>query len=239
MSSVVVSTHLDDAVLSAYRVLSAETTVITALAAVPPLPGVGAWDAAGGAKDSHDRVLQRREEDRRALSLSGAAYVHLDLSEAQHSSVGLLPVTNLDDIVPALRDLVIDAEVVYAPACIFNAEHKLVRDATLTVRPDAILYADLPYALHPDMGGFALPPDLAAGRDRHAATVHLSEDEIEEKLQAVQCYETQLEQLTEIFGDFIRPEGLGREVFWPLGETRGRNDPCWCGSGKKQKKCHA
>ncbi|MDQ4019962.1 MAG: SEC-C metal-binding domain-containing protein [Actinomycetota bacterium] len=21
-------------------------------------------------------------------------------------------------------------------------------------------------------------------------------------------------------------------------EKRGRNDPCWCGSGKKYKKCH-
>jgi preprotein translocase subunit SecA len=24
----------------------------------------------------------------------------------------------------------------------------------------------------------------------------------------------------------------------PDGEKIGRNDPCWCGSGKKFKKCH-
>ncbi len=24
----------------------------------------------------------------------------------------------------------------------------------------------------------------------------------------------------------------------PRGEKPGRNDPCWCGSGKKYKKCH-
>ncbi len=24
----------------------------------------------------------------------------------------------------------------------------------------------------------------------------------------------------------------------PLHENLGRNDPCWCGSGKKYKKCH-
>jgi preprotein translocase subunit SecA len=29
-----------------------------------------------------------------------------------------------------------------------------------------------------------------------------------------------------------------RPGFTPTGERIGRNDPCWCGSGKKFKKCH-
>ena len=67
-SVVVVSTHLDDAVFSCYGSLGPETTVVTVLAGVPP-PGVlGGWDADGGATDSHDRVLERRDEDRRGCS---------------------------------------------------------------------------------------------------------------------------------------------------------------------------
>jgi uncharacterized protein YecA (UPF0149 family) len=29
-----------------------------------------------------------------------------------------------------------------------------------------------------------------------------------------------------------------RQGFTPSGARIGRNDPCWCGSGQKYKKCH-
>jgi preprotein translocase subunit SecA len=32
-------------------------------------------------------------------------------------------------------------------------------------------------------------------------------------------------------------EGV-RQGFTPSGARIGRNDPCWCGSGQKYKKCH-
>ena len=35
-----------------------------------------------------------------------------------------------------------------------------------------------------------------------------------EKLAAVRCYATQLDQLVASFGDFLGPAGLGREVLW-------------------------
>ena len=32
--------------------------------------------------------------------------------------------------------------------------------------------------------------------------------------------------------------GSVRPGFTPSGARIGRNDPCWCGSGQKYKKCH-
>jgi preprotein translocase subunit SecA len=34
------------------------------------------------------------------------------------------------------------------------------------------------------------------------------------------------------------PNGGGAKAPVPAGTKLGRNDPCWCGSGKKFKKCH-
>jgi preprotein translocase subunit SecA len=34
------------------------------------------------------------------------------------------------------------------------------------------------------------------------------------------------------------PSGGARPGFTPTGARIGRNEPCWCGSGNKYKKCH-
>jgi uncharacterized protein YecA (UPF0149 family) len=34
------------------------------------------------------------------------------------------------------------------------------------------------------------------------------------------------------------PAGQAKPGFTPTGARIGRNDPCWCGSGQKYKKCH-
>jgi preprotein translocase subunit SecA len=33
-------------------------------------------------------------------------------------------------------------------------------------------------------------------------------------------------------------DGQAKPGFTPAGARIGRNDPCWCGSGNKYKKCH-
>ncbi|HZC32451.1 MAG TPA: SEC-C metal-binding domain-containing protein [Candidatus Bathyarchaeia archaeon] len=33
-------------------------------------------------------------------------------------------------------------------------------------------------------------------------------------------------------------DGQAKPGFTPSGARIGRNDPCWCGSGQKYKKCH-
>jgi LmbE family N-acetylglucosaminyl deacetylase len=200
MRRLVVSAHLDDAVLSAYSVL-AEATVVTVLAAVPPPGRVAGWDAEGGADDSAARVLERREEDRRALARAGATPLHLDFADGQYVRAGMLPAPVPAEIGAALEELAARAAEVYAPAGIGNPEHALVRDAVVAARPDAVLYADLPYALR-----HGWEPD---GRD-----VTLDGDLLAQKLAAVREYATQLRQLERDFGDFLCAGGLGRERFW-------------------------
>ncbi len=42
----------------------------------------------------------------------------------------------------------------------------------------------------------------------------------------------------EVPGDAAASAGSTRQGFTPTGARIGRNDPCWCGSGQKYKKCH-
>ena len=42
----------------------------------------------------------------------------------------------------------------------------------------------------------------------------------------------------EVPGDATATAGANRQGFTPSGARIGRNDPCWCGSGQKYKKCH-
>lgn len=192
---VVVSTHFDDAVFSCYSVLGPDTTVVTVLAGFPADGVLGGWDAEGGATSSVDRVRERRAEDEAALGLSGSRPLHLDFLDKQY----------WDPDGPSVGELAYGLEphlagTVYAPAGIGNDQHALVRDAVLAVRPDAILYADLPYALKHGWG-------------EPARDVELADATVAEKIAASRCYATQLDQLIAGFGEFLTAEALRRERF--------------------------
>jgi hypothetical protein len=212
---IVISTHLDDAVLSCYSLLSSKTLVVSVLAGVPPPGVVGDWDRSGGAVDSHDRVRERRAEDERALQASGSESLHLDFNESQHVGLAGLTAPTHDGLVEGLRSILSTANTIYAPAGIWNSEHKNVRDAVLALRADAVLYADLPYALRLDMGGFELPSDISS-TGRHRRESVLDDVQAAAKVEASRCYATQLPQLIEIFGDFVNVHHLRREVVWQV-----------------------
>ena len=139
--------------------------------------------------------------------------VHLDLADGQYVTAGLLPEPTVVQVAATLEPLVRDAREIYAPAGIGNREHALVRNAVLALRPDAMLYADLPYALKTELGGFNLPSDANAG-ERLGVDVSLDAATLNAKLEAVGEYRTQLAQLVRYFGDFLNTDGLGRERFW-------------------------
>jgi LmbE family N-acetylglucosaminyl deacetylase len=204
-SRVVVSAHLDDAVLSAFSVLE-DAVVVTVFTAVPPEGSLAGWDRRTGATDSSLRARDRLEEDRNALA-GLATPVHLGFADGQYVDAGLLPAPSPDELAAALEDAVGGAAEVYAPAALANDDHVFVRDAVLAVRPDATLYADLPYALR-----------VGFDRDgsRQAIDVTLPEEMIDAKLEALRAYATQLPRLERDFGPFADAAGLGRERFWPF-----------------------
>ena len=225
MSRIVVSTHLDDAVLSCYGALSPSTTVVTVFAGFPPAGTLGAWDAAGGATDSRERVAERRAEDRRALALSGAKPLHLEFMDSQYVATSPTGPPTFESLVASLRDCLEGATTVLAPSALSAnrwpqrlrrpsySDHRLVRDAVLAVRPDTTLYGDLPYALNPRTGGFRLPRDLDPSR-RVERRLRLDDDVVSMKIASVHQYASQLPQLSGLFGDFVNTRGLGLEVYW-------------------------
>jgi hypothetical protein len=144
---VVLSPHLDDAVLSCWHALD-DATVVSVFAGVPEPATSGWWDRLTGCHDSAERMRERHLEDESALALAGAEAVRLDLLDEQYRRNGASP-----PVAEVLADHVRDAEEVYAPLGLFLGEdHRLVRQAAFELRPDTILYAD-----HPHAGIWGLP----------------------------------------------------------------------------------
>src|SRR5437764_15405533 len=89
MPDVILSPHLDDAVLSCWHLLTqvGEVAVINVFAGVPTeLGGPAWWDEYTGASDSAERVRERIEEDRTALAVAGRTAVNLGFLDEQYRS---------------------------------------------------------------------------------------------------------------------------------------------------------
>ncbi|HEY1357653.1 MAG TPA: hypothetical protein VGF21_05040 [Thermoleophilaceae bacterium] len=206
---VVLSPHLDDAVLSCWHLLDG-AKVVSVFAGVPD-PGTGGWwDSLTGNGDSAARMLERFDEDDAALGLAGAEAVRLDLLDEQYRRNGARP-----PVTETIVDHVRDADEVYAPLGVFlGDDHRLVRQAALELRADTILYAD-----HPHAGIWGLPGWVtgeeergggldvgAAWRQRMAeagldpdalrpSVQRLDDEAFESKRAAVESYRTQVPAL--------------------------------------------
>ena len=236
MDTVVLSPHLDDAVLSCWDVLTqpGEVMVINVFAGVPTGRREPAWwDRYTGAADSGERVRERIEEDRRALSLAGRVPVNLDLLDEQYRDGR--PPPSLTD---RLREVIAPGALVYAPAAFADhADHRLVGAAALELRAQScvvVLYADLPHAnVHgwpewvTETSDPASEDPVGAFWDRRLAETGIPPHELglkvhdldaetyARKLAAVRMYTTQLSALTEYAGRPLSDhEALGYEVLW-------------------------
>ena len=150
MPAVILSPHLDDAVLSCWHLLTqpGEVVVINVFAGVPTHLGAPAWwDEYTGASDSAERVRERIEEDRRALAVTGRTAVNLGFLDEQYRPEEQ-PLAPLTEQIERLLDPGVQ---IYAPAAFANhSDHALVRAAALQLRVvgfEVSLYADLPHAV--------------------------------------------------------------------------------------------
>jgi GlcNAc-PI de-N-acetylase len=236
MAAVILSPHLDDAVLSCWHVLTqpGEVRVITLFAGVPAAVTAPAWwDRFTGAADSRQRVRERVEEDRSALAMAGRTAVNLGFLDEQYRDAeqALAPLTEqIEPLLPPRAQ-------VYAPAAFADhADHALVRAVALQLRDAGFpvsLYADLPHAMlqgwpawvngrrrtgSRDLAAVAWDQVLA-GTGALAPTVHALDAEAHErKLAAVRMYRTQLRGLEEFAGRSLNDrEALGYEVEWATG----------------------
>jgi LmbE family N-acetylglucosaminyl deacetylase len=147
---VILSPHLDDAVLSCWHLLSGpgDVQVINVFAGSPPSgSGPSWWDQMTGAEDPVTRMEERRAEDREAFAIAGRTAVNLDFLDGQYEPVEQ-PVST---IVRALRELIDPDAIVYAPAALGeHDDHELVRDAALELASSGqivCLYADHPHSV--------------------------------------------------------------------------------------------
>ncbi|WP_246795020.1 PIG-L deacetylase family protein [Burkholderia perseverans] len=161
----VVSPHLDDAVLSCGHVLAQHpgAVVCTVLSAPPERNMSTAWDRASGFADAFEAMRVRRDEDRQALALLGASAVHLPFCDAQYETPPAL-----DRLQTVLRHTLatVRPDTLLMPLGLFHSDHTLVADAVLAclagLRPEAsgdappappaaYAYEDVPYRM---MDGF-------------------------------------------------------------------------------------
>jgi LmbE family N-acetylglucosaminyl deacetylase len=245
----IVSPHLDDAVLSCWRALFPDSgthaTVVTVFGAPPPSnTPVSDWDAQAGATDSHLHGLARQEEDRRALEQCGIPYIHLDFVGGQYGP----DVKPEDEIRAAIGAVAQGFEEVWLPAGIGGH-----RDHLLTARLTAlaargkrrVLYADMPYVLK---AGWRTLIAAAEGRSRRhewgpeqdrlspllprrpPRVVRLSREEQRRKRAALECYSTQIPGLIADVGEWLDdPERFGWELSWDRIRVGAGGDPSGAG----------
>jgi len=221
---VVCSPHFDDAALGAAHLLSAHpgSTVVTVFGGRParyPDPPTE-WDALGGFRAGDDVVALRRQEDRAAMDVLGAAPVWLDFVDHQY----LAPDERAEphEIAVALDAVLEEVRptAVFLPMGLANPDHVATHDAgvLLAGRRD-----DLTWFCYEDSGYKHIPGILAwriAKLFRSdlwptpmVLPVMLDNDR---KRAAIECYRSQLPPLNRDHALGARIGGSVPEQFWLL-----------------------
>ncbi|WP_258196149.1 MULTISPECIES: PIG-L deacetylase family protein [unclassified Paraburkholderia] len=217
----VVSPHLDDAVLSCGLLLTASpSAIVCTVFTAPPGENMSTdWDRQSGFKDAFEAMQARKQEDAHALEMLGARPVHLPFCDAQY-----LHTPSRDELAEALRHTLhaYQPENVMVPLGLFHSDHTLVSDACLSLiagMGDAVLHAyeEIPYRRMehavPDRieeltkRGYLLSPadDLAA-----AARQSVSHEQM--KREAIAAYASQLRA----FGPDAETTLCCEEKYWRL-----------------------
>ena len=167
MRVVAVSPHLDDAAFSAGGTLARHAragdavTIVTCFTGnvARPTGFALACQLDKGLAPEIDYMALRRAEDAAACAVIGARALHLPFLEAPHrgyeSAPALFAARRTDDdmadrLRTALAQAIIAADIVLGPLCLGDhVDHHIVRDALLSLRPDALLWEDWPYLDRP------------------------------------------------------------------------------------------
>jgi len=220
--AVYLSPHLDDAVLSCGGLIHRQAAqgtrvlVVTIFAGHPPPDRLSAFAAAIHARwgTGHEPSVERRREDRAALDILGADFLHLDYLDAIYRFDGdsflylsdeelfgsphPLDAGLSEQVKSSLSEaLPLHQSSLYAPLGVGDhVDHQLVRRALLSLsdipaRP--VLYEDYPYAEKPGALTHALKS--AGGGDWYPETIPLDEDNLEAKIRAIAAYRSQVNSL--------------------------------------------
>jgi LmbE family N-acetylglucosaminyl deacetylase len=194
---VVVSPHLDDAVLSLGAAISratrqgASVTVLTVLAGdTESTAPAGGWDSRSGFVTQGEATAARRAEDERACAIVGARPVWLPYGDNQYERGGS------DQEIRAAAVAAAGSGLVLLPGFpLAHVDHRRVHDllAGSFGRDRVGFYAEQPYAAW-DGGASGWRPLRAGLRDRRR------------KVEAIRAYATQLDLLEQPLKPILRYE---------------------------------
>jgi LmbE family N-acetylglucosaminyl deacetylase len=238
-TSVVISPHFDDAVLSVGGLISSRVGSLCAVQVITVCGGIpdesvaaSDWDASTGFRSAAAAGVARRAEDIAAQESIGAGYTHLDLLDEPYRTESVR-----DALAVRLPSLLAGADEVFLPAGFGgHGDHVMCRDVALSVIDWSAgaavrLYADLPYAA--DWPGWGRPEAASmldttgwAEDTRFAADLHrIGQPEVhvvdgeawDVKLDALLCYRSQISPLTMEHGPYLaHPGPLRHELVWPI-----------------------
>jgi LmbE family N-acetylglucosaminyl deacetylase len=226
---VIISPHLDDAVLGCSYLMAAHpgVTVITAFAgrpAVYPDP-VQHWDALGGFRRGDEVHVVRRAEDAAALAGFDATPVWLDFVE--HSYLERADWIRPDQVVDELETAV-RAEgptAVFAPFGLANPDHDCTHDAAMLLRermladagggPSWFCYEDMGYKHIPGLLAWRVSKLFRRQVWPTPAAVPVDVDD-RRKQAAVACYPTQVRALEAEWAISTKLDAPAPEQYWRL-----------------------
>lgn len=224
---VIVSPHLDDAVLGCGLLMAAHpgVTVVTVFAGNPPAypESMRYWDVQGGFGPDDDVMAVRRAEDRAALAHLGATPHHLDFVEHTYNP-GDKP-ERPEAIAGPLAEAIgeHDPTAVFMPFGLANPDHDVTHDAAMLVREQASFAGDVAWFCYEDTGYKHIPGMLAwrvsrlFGRDvwPTPACPRVATDRAC-KAAAVACYPTQVLALEDDWQIQAKLDAPAPEQFWRL-----------------------
>lgn len=224
---VILSPHLDDAVLSCWHRLERPgTQVVTVFAGIPLQHVVSDWDAASGFRTPSEAIHTRRLENLAALRHTPSTAVDLDFVE--HAYATNPP--DIDQIAESvLRSTSRDAAFVAAAGLSLylrktHPDHETTRAVgkrLMDLGRTVLFYADIPYIL-PRFRYTDWPARLSLdgvkkrlGVDVASEPYELSEEERSRKRQALQAYRSQVPLLLSGYRHALaRPEAYRWEVIF-------------------------
>lgn len=190
MSVLVISTHLDDGILSAGQFIAGHpsVTVLTVFAGIPDDGFVTDYDKSCGFDTSKFAMEARRNEDREATAMLNATYIHANLLDSQYEN------DRNRDVEKAIDWILNDEhyDFIVAPLGLRHPDHIAVADATLKLKPDNLyLYEDLPHRV--------TNPELVFDRFEQLkkqgfkpSQEFIGDGAIELKMRALMCYNSQM-----------------------------------------------
>jgi LmbE family N-acetylglucosaminyl deacetylase len=222
---VIVSPHLDDAVLGCGRFMAAHpgVTVVTVFAGNPPAypDPMRVWDVQSGFAPGDDVMDARRTEDLAALAVLEATPVHLDFVEHTYNPGDrpVAPAELADGLAPALA--AIRPSLVLVPFGLANPDHDVTHRACLLARER--LADDVSWWCYEDMG-YKHIPGLLAWRVSSLFRRKLWPTPVcptvaaddARKSAAVACYPSQLRALEDDWQIGLKLSAPAPEQFWRL-----------------------